>query len=305
MPIMSADDLKKKITSQNRVIILQHTFGQVGYLDDLLAIISRHQLFLIEDCAHVMGGKWKGQTLGTLGDAAFFSFGRDKPLSSVFGGLVVVKDGSLMKNLKSLRDKFRPASFLWIMKQLMYAPIIWTVKSAHWWNIWRHLLFIYKKSGLISRPVEEKEKRGLKPDFVFRQYPEALALLALRQLAKLARFNDHRLKIAEIYSDKLKNTNIGLPRDDADTLFIPLRYVLRSANPGRIIGEAKKKDIYLGDWYNEVIAPTGVIGSCLAYIDGSCPEAEKLSKMSVNLPTDINVSVSDAARISEFIRYIK
>ncbi|MDP3724024.1 MAG: aminotransferase class I/II-fold pyridoxal phosphate-dependent enzyme, partial [bacterium] len=70
---MDVSDLEKKITSKSRAIIAQHTFGAAADLDVISAIAKKHRLVLIEDCAHSLGGTWKGKKLGTIGDAAILS----------------------------------------------------------------------------------------------------------------------------------------------------------------------------------------------------------------------------------------
>ena len=78
-------DVEKKITNRTKAIIVQHTFGIPADMDALVALAKKHNILLIEDCAHSLGATYKGKKVGTFGDAAFFSFGRDKVVSSVFG----------------------------------------------------------------------------------------------------------------------------------------------------------------------------------------------------------------------------
>ncbi len=58
---MDPKDLEQKITSKSRVLIIQHTFGTPAHLEELLLIARRHNLFVIEDCAHALGAEYKGK----------------------------------------------------------------------------------------------------------------------------------------------------------------------------------------------------------------------------------------------------
>src|SRR5437899_576254 len=69
--------------------IVQHTFGIPTDMEKILALAKKHKLFIVEDCAHTIGGELKNKKLGTFGDASFFSLGRDKAFSSVFGGMAI------------------------------------------------------------------------------------------------------------------------------------------------------------------------------------------------------------------------
>ena len=84
---MSAQALKKKLTRRTKAILIQYTFGLVCRdIDDLLSIAHQYGLWIIEDCAHATGGKWRDKLLGTLGDIAFFSSDRSKNLNTLPGG---------------------------------------------------------------------------------------------------------------------------------------------------------------------------------------------------------------------------
>jgi len=97
---INTEDLKKKITPQSRVVMVQHTFGLPAEMVKILEIAKQNNLILIEDCAHSLGADYYNQKVGTFGKAAFFSFSRDKIISSVYGGMAVTND---LENFVKLR----------------------------------------------------------------------------------------------------------------------------------------------------------------------------------------------------------
>ena len=76
--------LEKSISKKTKAIIVQHTFGISAQIILIKKIAQKYNIFLIEDCAHSLGATYNGKKIGTFGDAALFSFGRDKVISSVF-----------------------------------------------------------------------------------------------------------------------------------------------------------------------------------------------------------------------------
>ena len=99
------EDLKRKITPKSKVILVQHTFGLPAEMDKILALAQQNNLILIEDCAHSLGAEYKDKKIGAFGKAAFFSFSRDKIISSVYGGMVVTNDDNLAEKInKALAD---------------------------------------------------------------------------------------------------------------------------------------------------------------------------------------------------------
>ena len=86
---------------------------------------------------------------------------------------------------------------------------------------------------------------------------------------------------------------------------ICLRYPVLTNYSKELIKYAKQRNIILGDWYNTVIAPADIDLYKIGYRDGACPNAELLSKQSVNLPTNHHISNKDAERIIKVINAFK
>src|SRR4029077_8807618 len=65
--------LERAITPATRAVVPTHLYGLPCDMDTVLQIAARHDLRVIEDCAHALGADYKGRPVGTLGDAGFFS----------------------------------------------------------------------------------------------------------------------------------------------------------------------------------------------------------------------------------------
>lgn len=85
--------IEEKITAKTRAIIPVHLYGLPAEMDEIMAIAAKHNLKVLEDCAQAHGATYKGQTVGTFGDAATFSFYPSKNLGA-FGdaGAIVTND---------------------------------------------------------------------------------------------------------------------------------------------------------------------------------------------------------------------
>ena len=100
---INAEDLKRKITPKSKAVIVQHTFGLPAEIDKILEICQKNNLILIEDCAHSLGASYGGRKVGTFGKVSFFSFSRDKAISSVYGGAVATNDEILAGKIKEFQ----------------------------------------------------------------------------------------------------------------------------------------------------------------------------------------------------------
>lgn len=72
-----------------KALLIVHLFGQACNMDRIMAIVKKHNLLLIEDCAQAHDAKWNGKTVGTFGDAGCFSFYPTKNMTTGEGGAVV------------------------------------------------------------------------------------------------------------------------------------------------------------------------------------------------------------------------
>ena len=87
-----------------KAIIPVHLYGQMADMDELMAIASEYNLYVIEDAAQTMGAEYKGRKAGTIGHLGCFSFFPTKNLGTYGdGGLAVTNDDELAERVRMLR----------------------------------------------------------------------------------------------------------------------------------------------------------------------------------------------------------
>ena len=99
------EDIAAKITPKTKAVMVVHLYGLPCQMDAILSICRQHNLLLIEDCAEAFGTRYKGQHVGTFGDAATFSFFGNKTITTGEGGMVVFKNESLLKRGFHLKNQ--------------------------------------------------------------------------------------------------------------------------------------------------------------------------------------------------------
>lgn len=77
------NEIERRVTPRTRGIIAVHLYGQPADMDPILEIANRHGLWVIEDCAQAHLSSYKGRLVGTMGDAATFSFYPGKNLGAM------------------------------------------------------------------------------------------------------------------------------------------------------------------------------------------------------------------------------
>ena len=92
------------ITPRTKAIIPVHLYGNFSDMDAILEIARKHNLFVIEDCAHKHGGEWNGKKAGSIGDAGSFSFQLSKHLTAGEGGALTTNRFDLFEKMDALRN---------------------------------------------------------------------------------------------------------------------------------------------------------------------------------------------------------
>jgi dTDP-4-amino-4,6-dideoxygalactose transaminase len=302
---LDPDSLRDKITPKTKAIIVQHTFGALAPMKEIMSIAKEKNIFVIEDCAHALGSIQKNQPAGMIGDAAFLSFGRDKIVSCVRGGAIITKNSDFGEQIKSYIETLPNVSSWQLKKHLAYYPFMAIGIPTYKYLIGKFILYIAKKMHLVSRAITAEEKHGQMDSNYPTKLPNALAKILLSELSRLQNLNEHRRSIAQIYHQLLSTSNhIQLPKIESDTETI-LRYTIRVSDPKKIYNCLKKKHIFLGSWYDTPVAPRDTDLSSVYYTPGMCQNAEKYAAQSLNLPTDYHITPTDASYIaSEILRLL-
>ncbi len=93
---LDVDDLERKITPADRVLLLSHMRGHVSDLDRITELCREHRIALIEDCAHSLAATYAGRQTGRFGAFGCFSAQSHKLLNAGEGGLLVTDDEELV-----------------------------------------------------------------------------------------------------------------------------------------------------------------------------------------------------------------
>ena len=98
---MDARKIEQAITPKTKAILPVHLGMRFADMDEILRIAAKHNLKVIEDCAHAHGGAWKGKGAGSMGDLGAFSFQSSKLLTSGEGGAVITNNLEYMERVRS------------------------------------------------------------------------------------------------------------------------------------------------------------------------------------------------------------
>ena len=101
---IAPDAIEAAITPRTRAIIPVHNGGYPADMDAIMDIADRHNLTVIEDCAHAHGSQWRGKGMGSIGHLGTFSFQIGKTLTCGEGGMVLTNDEALANSANQVAN---------------------------------------------------------------------------------------------------------------------------------------------------------------------------------------------------------
>lgn len=289
--------LAESISNKTKIIVIQYTLGCSPDIAGIKEIVSGKNITVIEDCTHYLPypSEHPNPRLGAHFDHAIFSFGRDKIISSVDGGVLISRN--IVNKLEKSYEDLRYPSEDWVVNRLNYSPVWQSIKD-HYFTFGKLIHLIQTKRGVIRNATSDEEKLGKRPVDIPALLPNAMAKLAMTQLEDIDQIQQHRYEISEIYTEFLKDERDF--RIYSDFELPPLRYPILHKHRDLILESMKLNHyVILGDWYDRPIAPRTFPNDVTGYITGSCPNSERISSEIFNLPTHINISKDDAKYIAQ------
>jgi len=282
-----------------KAVVVQHTFGVPAQLEKIKNICQKNRLFLIEDCTHGLGGKYRGKNLGLWGDFAYFSFGRDKVISSVYGGALLVNNKKFVRKTRKEYKKTPCPPWRWTAQQLLH-PILMEkviIPLYSFCSIGKIILYFSLKFHLLSKAVISLEKQGKKPACFPQKLPPALGQLVFKQLRKMARLNAHRRRLANFYNQSLSKKGMIFQKLPPASLPVYLRFGMMVEKAGKIQERLSKKGVFLDRWLDQPVGPEETDLKKMGYQWGSCPSAEILAQKEIHFPTSIKVGMKEAKQL--------
>jgi dTDP-4-amino-4,6-dideoxygalactose transaminase len=274
-----------------KVVILQHTFGNPGRLEQLLAACNKIGAIVVEDCAHSLhcelDSEWNNKKLGTWGEGAV------RP-----GGILTVNSSGLLEKVDRQIERFAaPASVksdiilsCWLRAYHLFAQSRLDCFLGYQYSRLRHKLTIGEISFL---------KAGFP---ALAGYPrlagEMKAKAGLKQLENWHKLQQIRLQNTAMIEESFSNAGLSLwPREPQAKSPVPgrcpkganitmMRYPLRVYKKWKIVHRAGIRGLDIAGWYVSPVHPLS--GSDLTgvdYYEGSCPRAEGTIERLVHLPT--------------------
>ncbi|RYA23167.1 UDP-4-amino-4,6-dideoxy-N-acetyl-beta-L-altrosamine transaminase [Malaciobacter halophilus] len=258
------------ITPKTKAIMPVHFAGQPCDMDKIIQIAKKHNIKIIEDAAHALPSKYKGQLVGQIGDITCFSFYATKTLSTGEGGMAVTKNPDFAKSMR--------------------------INRLH--GISRDAWDRYTSKGSWFYEVVDNGYKYNTTDLN--------SALGIVQLKKLEWMKEQREKIANRYNEafeKIDHVVTPFIKEDRETSWH--LYVIKVSNRNEFIENLKKEGVNASVHFIPVHKQP-YYKNKYNYQDSDYPVANKVYEESVSLPIYPDLSEDDLEYIIEkVIKYAK
>jgi len=289
---ITARTLKKVVRLKTKIVLVQNTFGLSPDIDSLAEICNERGVWLIEDCAHGLGGAYRDTPSGTITHGAFFSTQWSKPISTGLGGIAYARDPELGERLRAVWEELPTPSFLeelallaqWVASRALSVGFLWN-RGADFYRLVTQRLGFPIGSSL---PLELR--KPCLPKSQLKKMGRVARRILERELRSLPERIRRRRAVAAWYDEILPRYGLQPPARPSYAYHSMLRYPVRVKNKWEVLRKARKLGIPVGDWFVSPLHPVRGDLSPWYYQKGSCPEAEKACAELINLPTDFRLT---------------
>jgi len=302
----NVDELEKNITKNTKAIIVQHTFWKPSNIKKIVKLAKEKKILIIEDCAHSLWSEVDSKKLGLYWDFAIFSTWRDKVISSITWGFLLINNKNYQKFSTKLMKKLKLPSILLTIRNLNYN--LAGKEASHFYDfyfLWKLTIFLSRKFKLITEILTKKEKNCNYKEFNYK-LPNSLAFLCIKQLNNINSIIKHNIKLANLYNKWIENKKISIlfkgKKSEINNYFrFPI--LLKTEKEKNTLYKYMRRNKVLlwntWSWWNIVPIWTNMKKSW--YISDTCPIAEDLSKRILTLPNHVNIREHDVERIIKLI----
>lgn len=266
--------VEKKITPRTRAIMPVHFAGRSCDMDALMALAKKHNLMVIEDCAHAIETEYHGKKAGLFGEFGCFSFYVTKNVITGEGGIVIAKDDEKAARIKVL-------------------ALHGMSKDA-----WKR----FSDSGWVHYQVIEA---GFKYNMM-----DIQAAMGIHQLSRVEENWKRREEIWKRYNDAFRELPIGTPADpEPDTRHAYHLYTIMidEARCGikrdDFLAAIQKHNIGVGVHYLS-IPEHPYYQKTYAWKNEDYPNAVRIGRQTVSLPIGPKLSDADVDDVIEAVRRV-
>lgn len=258
------DDLRAKITPKSKAVIPVHLYGNSCHMDEICAIASEYNLVIVEDSAEAHGTLYNNKQVGSFSDITFFSFYKNKHITTGEGGMCLTDSDFLNERMRLLRCHGKE-----------------------------------KVEDLSDEDFAQRQFISSELGFNYRMM-DLQAAIGLAQLARIDDFISQRKAYADLYVELLQGLDVTLPYAESNVKHTFWGFPILLKNPQiktDTVLQFRKHGIRLRPFFNPCH-----LQPFYKSFQGKCPVSEDVSLRGVVLPNMHTLAQQDIRQVAELLR---
>jgi dTDP-4-amino-4,6-dideoxygalactose transaminase len=302
--VLDPASFEAAITPNTKAVVPTHLFGTPCDMDAIRRIADAHGIKVIEDVAQATGARFQGQRVGSFGDAAYYTFGLTKNITTLSGAMITTNDPALAASVRAeidggtyarRRDRVQEAltgtammlaTHPWVYPFTVHPAVVVGNRLGH--------DPIHERFGEAERTYESV------PEYYRKARPRGVqASVGLKQLERIEGLNGARIRNGRGLDEALANvpglTTPSYP-DGAEPIY--MSFVVHHSDRDGLAAELRKRG---------VDTTIGYMSNCAAsplFPDHArrCPNAELAFADLLHIPVHPNLTETDRAHMCEAVR---
>ena len=298
---LSPEALQRAITPRTSAVLPTHLYGMSCDMDPILALARSANLKVIEDCAHSLGATYKGQMVGTLGDASFFSFQAFKPLNTYGGGLAWLRDAGVAQRVGEFA-----AAEEWPTEKRVES-ILWSGKWQHTFirpKVFTYSLFpLWWAASFTGGKPEERLWEGVRsldplPAHYRGRFTNVQAAMGLAGLQHLPEFIERTRRHARMLDDMLGDVDgVTIPHVPSGRTHVYYQYCPYVPESQTIVKRCIRRGVDVAPMHVDVCTKMELFG----WQGPPAPGAMRAST-AVQLPMYESLQDAEVERVGRLVR---
>jgi perosamine synthetase len=303
--VLDPEAFEAAITPKTKAVVPTHLFGTPCDMPRIVEIARKHGLKVIEDTAQATGARMAGKMVGGFGDAAYYTFGLTKNMTTLSGAMVTTDDDELAATLRRDMAQARPRPIGAALKEAVVgtAMMVATHKWIYPYSVHPAVVLGNKlgEDPIHDRFGEVEVRYEQAPDASRYQAPRAVqAEVGLRQLSKLERLNSARAANGRFLDEHLAHVpGLEVPSYPEGAEAIYMSFVIHHPRREALAEALRHRGVDTTVGYMSDISRSPLFPELEAF---DCPNTRQAFDTLLHLPVHPRLTRRDLRHMVEAVR---
>lgn len=302
--VLDPEAFRAAITPDTKAVVPTHLFGTPCDMKAIRAIADQHGIKVIEDVAQATGARFQGQRVGSFGDAAYYTFGLTKNITTLSGAMITTNDASLAASVRAEIDSGTPARLRDRAKEALTGTAMMVATHPMIYPFAVHPAVVLGnrlgKDPIHERFGEAERTYETVPEHYRKAKPRGIqAAVGQLQLERIEDLNGARVRNGRVLDRQLANVpGLETPQYPEGSEPIYMSFVVHHADRDGLAAALRKRGVDTTIGYMSNCAASPLFPERAA----RCPNAERAFADLLHIPVHPNLQDADLEHMCEAVR---